>query len=374
MAVLSALDINKGNKQVATGSTASCARSTSDRRPDRADWADRAGSPHEHHRDPHPARSPVRWRRGERGEPCEEEQDDAVQALSARLVAGDEAALEDGLRPVVRPRSHLRAPRPPRRARRRRGHPAGVRGRLAQPPHPDPEPGRAARLADRHRPAQGGRRAGGAGPRRPTCLRGRGALPDASLTASSATDATLAERLVVRQAVEELPRPAPHHRVPRLLGGAAATQRSPQSIGLPLGTVKSHVRRGLMQLHQQLEGVRHDVTLTSTSSPDLPSIQPTPPVTCATTSPPARSARPRSASFVDVRRTAGAEPLVAAPAGVRAQRACRRRSATTPAAPRLAPSVPVAGSRRRPPDDASRCGRPASRPDWRSSPASAWAA
>ena len=31
-----------------------------------------------------------------------------------------------------------------------------------------------------------------------------------------------------------------------------------ESTGLPLGTVKSHVRRGLIHIQQQLEGVRRE--------------------------------------------------------------------------------------------------------------------
>jgi RNA polymerase sigma factor (sigma-70 family) len=74
---------------------------------------------------------------------------------------------------------------------------------------------------------------------------------------TSAADEEIAERLVVRQAVEELPDPRR-----TILFLAFWEQRShaeiAETVGLPLGTVKSHVRRGLVRLHQQLEGVRHE--------------------------------------------------------------------------------------------------------------------
>ena len=62
---------------------------------------------------------------------------------------------------------------------------------------------------------------------------------------------------MVRQAVEDLPDPRR-----TIVFLAFWEERShaeiAEKVGLPLGTVKSHVRRGLMKLHQQLEGVRHE--------------------------------------------------------------------------------------------------------------------
>ena len=82
-------------------------------------------------------------------------------------------------------------------------------------------------------------------------------LPGARDETLEAADDEVAERLVVRQAVEDLPDPRR-----TIVFLAFWEERShaeiAEKVGLPLGTVKSHVRRGLMKLHQQLEGVRHE--------------------------------------------------------------------------------------------------------------------
>ncbi|HEV2798824.1 MAG TPA: sigma-70 family RNA polymerase sigma factor [Nocardioides sp.] len=70
-------------------------------------------------------------------------------------------------------------------------------------------------------------------------------------------DEEVTERLVVRQAVDELPDPRRTIVMMAFWQGLSHTEIA-ESVGLPLGTVKSHVRRGLIQLHQQLEGVRHE--------------------------------------------------------------------------------------------------------------------
>ena len=81
------------------------------------------------------------------------------------------------------------------------------------------------------------------------------ALPEAQQVESEAADRAIADRLVVRQAVQDLPDPRR-----TIVFLAFWEERSHAEIaettGLPLGTVKSHVRRGLVQIHQQLEGVR----------------------------------------------------------------------------------------------------------------------
>ncbi|MDT0187461.1 RNA polymerase sigma factor [Microbacterium sp. ARD31] len=81
------------------------------------------------------------------------------------------------------------------------------------------------------------------------------ALPEAQQVESEPADRAIADRLVVRQAVQDLPDPRR-----TIVFLAFWEERSHAEIaettGLPLGTVKSHVRRGLVQIHQQLEGVR----------------------------------------------------------------------------------------------------------------------
>lgn len=69
-------------------------------------------------------------------------------------------------------------------------------------------------------------------------------------------DATLADRLVVRQLVDEMDEP---RRTVLLLAfwGDQPHSDIAATTGLPLGTVKSHLRRGLAQLHRVLEEVRH---------------------------------------------------------------------------------------------------------------------
>ena len=80
----------------------------------------------------------------------------------------------------------------------------------------------------------------------------------ASVTATEVDvrdDQALVDRVVVRHVVDELPEP--RRTILRLafwddLTGAQIAER----LGMPLGTVKSHVRRGLLQLQSRLEEVR----------------------------------------------------------------------------------------------------------------------
>ena len=75
--------------------------------------------------------------------------------------------------------------------------------------------------------------------------------------AEQSADHDVAERLVVRQVVQDLPDPRR-----TILFLAFWEEQShaeiAESTGLPLGTVKSHVRRGLIHIQQQLEGVRRE--------------------------------------------------------------------------------------------------------------------
>ncbi len=76
-------------------------------------------------------------------------------------------------------------------------------------------------------------------------------------TVDQSADEEVAERVVVRQAVDELPDPRRTIVLLAFWQGLSHTEIA-ESVGLPLGTVKSHVRRGLIQLQQQLEGVRSE--------------------------------------------------------------------------------------------------------------------
>ncbi len=79
--------------------------------------------------------------------------------------------------------------------------------------------------------------------------------PDARVTTLESADGEIADRLVVRQAVQELPDPRRTIVFLAFWEGRSHAEIA-ETTGLPLGTVKSHVRRGLIHIHQQLEGVR----------------------------------------------------------------------------------------------------------------------
>jgi RNA polymerase sigma factor (sigma-70 family) len=206
---------------------------------------------------PFPARSARRY-----GDPVvtqamslEDEQDDAVRALAARLVAGEESALEeiyDRWAALVHTYA-LRALHDPHDAEdvTQQVFVAAWRSRHTLTPSPTALPAwllgiarhkvsdvRAARARDADRVAA------------VVSLPGH----DGS---DPSVDDEVAERQVVRQAVDELPDP---RRTIMFL--AFWEDRShaeiAETVGLPLGTVKSHVRRGLIKLHQQLEGVRRE--------------------------------------------------------------------------------------------------------------------
>ncbi|RYB93418.1 sigma-70 family RNA polymerase sigma factor [Nocardioides oleivorans] len=70
-------------------------------------------------------------------------------------------------------------------------------------------------------------------------------------------DDELVDRVVVRQVVEEMP--DPRRTILRLaFWGDLTHNQIADRTELPLGTVKSHLRRGLLELHRRLEEVRDD--------------------------------------------------------------------------------------------------------------------
>ena len=185
-----------------------------------------------------------------------DEQDDSVHTLAARLVAGEETALEevyDRWSPLVHTYAH-RALRDPHEAEdvTQQVFVAAWRSRHTLTPGPAALPAWLVGIA-RHKVAD----ARAARAREAGRLAAVVALPGATDNAVELPDEEVAERLVVRQAVEELPDP---RRTIMFLAFWEEHSHAEiaEKVGLPLGTVKSHVRRGLMKLHQQLEGVRHE--------------------------------------------------------------------------------------------------------------------
>jgi RNA polymerase sigma factor (sigma-70 family) len=207
---------------------------------------------------PFPARGPRRY-----GGPVvsgvlshEDEQDDRVRALAARLVAGDETALEevyDRWSALVHTYA-VRALHDSHDAEEvtQQVFVAAWRSRHTLTPSPSALPAWLVGIA-RHKVAD----VRAARAREAARLAAVVALPGVHDDALQAADDEIAERLVVRQAVEDLPDPRR-----TIVFLAFWEERShaeiAEKVGLPLGTVKSHVRRGLMKLHQQLEGVRHE--------------------------------------------------------------------------------------------------------------------
>lgn len=186
----------------------------------------------------------------------EDEQDDNVQALAARLVEGDETALEevyDRWSALVHTYA-LRALHDPHDAEdvTQQVFVAAWRSRHTLTPSPAALPAWLVGIA-RHKVAD----VRAARARDADRLAAVVSLPGARDDTLQAADDETAERLVVRQAVEDLPDPRR-----TILFLAFWEEHShaeiAEKVGLPLGTVKSHVRRGLMKLHQQLEGVRHE--------------------------------------------------------------------------------------------------------------------
>jgi RNA polymerase sigma factor (sigma-70 family) len=186
----------------------------------------------------------------------EDEQDDGVLALAARLVAGDETALEeiyDRWSALVHTYA-LRALHDPHDAEEvtQQVFVAAWRSRHTLTPSPAALPAWLVGIA-RHKVAD----VRAARARDADRLAAVVSLTGARDDTLQAADDEVAERLVVRQAVEDLPDPRR-----TIVFLAFWEERShaeiAEKVGLPLGTVKSHVRRGLMKLHQQLEGVRHE--------------------------------------------------------------------------------------------------------------------
>jgi len=184
----------------------------------------------------------------------EGEQDEYVHSVAARLVAGEESALEeiyDRWSALVHTYA-LRALGDPHDAEEatQQTFISAWRSRHTLTPSPTALPAWLLGIA-RHKVAD----VRAARARDAAKVAAATTLPEALHVESEPADHALADRLVVRQAVQDLPDPRR-----TIVFLAFWEERSHAEIaettGLPLGTVKSHVRRGLVQIHQQLEGVR----------------------------------------------------------------------------------------------------------------------
>ncbi|CUR61244.1 RNA polymerase sigma factor [metagenome] len=184
----------------------------------------------------------------------EGEQDEYVHSVAARLVAGDETALEeiyDRWSALVHTYA-LRALGDPHDAEEatQQVFISAWRSRHTLTPSPVALPAWLLGIA-RHKVSD----VRAARARDAAKVAAATTLPEAQQAETEAADHALADRLVVRQAVQDLPDPRR-----TIVFLAFWEERShaeiAQTTGLPLGTVKSHVRRGLAQIHQQLEGVR----------------------------------------------------------------------------------------------------------------------
>lgn len=180
-----------------------------------------------------------------------EDQDDAVRRLSHRLVAGDESALEvvyDRWSSLVHTYA-LRALGDVHDAEdvTQQVFVSAWRSRHTLTPSPSALPAWLLGIA-RHKVADA--RAARARDVRRTARAVESAPPHA-------TDVDLVERLVVRQAVSEMT--DPRGTIVRLAFWNDLTHNQiADRTELPLGTVKSHLRRGLLELHRRLEEVRDD--------------------------------------------------------------------------------------------------------------------
>lgn len=182
-------------------------------------------------------------------------QDGSVQAVAVRLVAGDETALEevfDRWSSLVHTYA-LRALHDVHDAEdvTQQVFVAAWRSRHTLTPSPEAFPAWLIGIA-RHKIAD----VRAARQRDADRARVVGAMTEADLTAE-AVDREIADRVVIRQAVEELPDPRRTIVFLAFWEGLSHAEIA-DSVGLPLGTVKSHVRRGLITLHEHLEGVRHE--------------------------------------------------------------------------------------------------------------------
>lgn len=186
----------------------------------------------------------------------EDERGESVHSLATRFVAGDETALEhvyDRWSSLVHTFA-LKALQDPHDAEdvTQQVFVAAWRSRHTLTPSPTALPAWLIGIA-RHKVADA--RAGRA--RDADRIAAVVAISGPDLAESDDADLDLSERLVVRQAVQDMP--DPRRSIMFLAFWEDLTQAEiAASTGLPLGAVKSHVRRGLIELHQLLEGVRHD--------------------------------------------------------------------------------------------------------------------